>query len=146
MLYLIVGAVILWLLVGLGRKQWSFQPRSWRLASGGFALAAFIAAAYVGLRGEWWLTIVLFLLGLWLVTAARLNTPRAAPPPPVRPDPRHMSETEARSILGVGPDAGRTEIQAAYSRLMRSVHPDKGGTSGLAAQLNAARDRLFDDA
>jgi hypothetical protein len=28
-------------------------------------------------------------------------------------------------------------------RLMRSVHPDKGGTSGLAAQLNAARDRLL---
>jgi len=26
---------------------------------------------------------------------------------------------------------------------MRLAHPDKGGTSGLAAQLNAARDRLL---
>jgi DnaJ-class molecular chaperone len=40
---------------------------------------------------------------------------------------------------GAGPD----EIQAAYVRLMRAVHPDAGGTSGLAAQLNAARDRLL---
>ena len=29
------------------------------------------------------------------------------------------------------------------TRLMRAVHPDKGGTAGLAAQLNAARDRLL---
>jgi curved DNA-binding protein CbpA len=54
-----------------------------------------------------------------------------------------MSLDEARSILGVGADATREEIQAAYSRLMRLAHPDKGGTSGLAAQLNAARDRLL---
>jgi DnaJ-class molecular chaperone len=54
-----------------------------------------------------------------------------------------MSDAEARRILGVGPAATREEIQAAYTRLMRAVHPDKGGTAGLAAQLNAARDRLL---
>jgi curved DNA-binding protein CbpA len=50
---------------------------------------------------------------------------------------------EARSILGVGPQASRAEIQAAHARLIRLAHPDKGGTTGLAAQLNAARDRLL---
>jgi len=54
-----------------------------------------------------------------------------------------MSAGEARSILGVGPDATAAEIEAAYKRLMRMAHPDKGGTSGLASQLNAARDRLL---
>jgi curved DNA-binding protein CbpA len=54
-----------------------------------------------------------------------------------------MSADEARSILGVGPEATPEEVQAAYTRLMRLAHPDKGGTSGLAAQLNAARDRLI---
>jgi curved DNA-binding protein CbpA len=54
-----------------------------------------------------------------------------------------MSAAEARRILGVGEGATPQEIQAAYSRLMRAVHPDKGGTAGLAAQLNAARDRLL---
>jgi hypothetical protein len=53
------------------------------------------------------------------------------------------SLSEARSILGVGPDATKAEIQAAYARLIRLAHPDKGGTAGLAAQLNAARDRLL---
>ena len=47
------------------------------------------------------------------------------------------------TILGVGPDASREEIQAAYARLIRAVHPDAGGTSGLAARLNAARDTLL---
>ena len=50
---------------------------------------------------------------------------------------------EAREILGVGPEATREEIQAAYGRLIRAVHPDAGGTSGLAARLNAARDTLL---
>ncbi|MDB5464608.1 MAG: molecular chaperone DnaJ, partial [Phenylobacterium sp.] len=50
---------------------------------------------------------------------------------------------EARSMLGVGGDATPEEIQAAYTRLMRLAHPDKGGTTGLATQLNAARDRLL---
>ncbi|MBS0333047.1 MAG: DnaJ domain-containing protein [Proteobacteria bacterium] len=143
MLYLIVGAAILWLLVGLGRGQVVFKRREWRLASGGFAIAAFAGAAYVGLRGGWEISIVLVVLGLWLVTTARLNAPRAPPPP--RPRRAEMTPAEARSILGVGPDAEPQEIQAAYKRLMRAVHPDQGGTSGLAAQLNQARDVLLDD-
>jgi DnaJ-class molecular chaperone len=56
-----------------------------------------------------------------------------------------MGLNEARSILGVDEAATREEIQAAYTRLMRLAHPDKGGTSGLAAQLNAARDRLLSE-
>jgi curved DNA-binding protein CbpA len=54
-----------------------------------------------------------------------------------------MSDAEARAILGVAEGAPPSEIKAAYARLMRAVHPDKGGTDGLAAQLNAARDRLL---
>ncbi|MDQ2859639.1 MAG: DnaJ domain-containing protein [Pseudomonadota bacterium] len=53
-----------------------------------------------------------------------------------------MNLDQARAILGVGPSATRAEIEAAYRRLIRRAHPDQGGTSGLAAQLNAARDRL----
>jgi DnaJ-class molecular chaperone len=54
-----------------------------------------------------------------------------------------MSLDEARRILGVEAAASRKDVQEAYTRLMRAVHPDKGGTAGLAAQLNAARDRLL---
>jgi curved DNA-binding protein CbpA len=54
-----------------------------------------------------------------------------------------MSLEQARSILGVGPEADREDIEAAYRNLMRRAHPDQGGSSGLAAQVNAARDRLL---
>ena len=51
--------------------------------------------------------------------------------------------TKARRLLGVRSDAGRDEILTAHRRLMVRVHPDAGGTSGLAAELNAARDLLL---
>jgi curved DNA-binding protein CbpA len=53
-----------------------------------------------------------------------------------------MSLERARAILGVGPAASAAEIRAAYRRLMRRAHPDLGGANHLAAELNAARDRL----
>jgi hypothetical protein len=139
MLYLALGAAVLWFLVGLGRGSTVLKRREWRFLSGAFSIAAFAAAAYAGLRGGWAIAIVLVVLGLWLVTTARINAPRATPPPASS----EMSLKEARSILGVGPDATEEEIQAAYSRLIRMAHPDKGGTTGLASQLNAARDRLL---
>ena len=54
-----------------------------------------------------------------------------------------MSANEARAILGVETGATPAEIRTAYTRLMKRAHPDQGGTAGLAAQLNAARDRLL---
>jgi hypothetical protein len=141
MIYLAVGVAILWILVGLGRGQTLFKRREWRLLSGAFAVAAFGAAAFAALRGGWEIAIVLAVLGLWTVTTARINGPRAAPASPSG----EMSLEEARSILGVGPDATHEEVKAAYTRLMRMAHPDKGGTTGLATQLNAARDRLLRD-
>jgi DnaJ-like protein len=139
MLYLALGAAALWVLVGLGRGRMVFKRREWRLLSGAMAIAAFAAAAYVGLRGSWEISIVLVVLGLWMVTTARVNGPAPSAPH----QSTDMRVEEARSILGVGPDATAEEIQAAYTRLMRRAHPDQGGTTGLATQLNAARDRLL---
>ena len=139
MIYLAIGAGLLWFLVGVGRGQRLFKRREWRLMAGAFALAAFAAAAYVGLRGGWEISIVLVVMGLWLLTTTRINAPGSAPPR----ISTTMSLDEARSILGVSDNATPDEIHAAYTRLMRMAHPDKGGTTGLAAQLNAARDRLL---
>lgn len=54
-----------------------------------------------------------------------------------------MPVEQARSLLGLGPDATAAEVNAAWRRLMARAHPDQGGTEGLAAQLNAARDALL---
>lgn len=54
-----------------------------------------------------------------------------------------MSASEAYRVLGLEPGAPEAEIRAAYHRLIASVHPDKGGSSFLAAQVNRARDILL---
>ena len=49
----------------------------------------------------------------------------------------------ARALLGLAPGADADAIRAAHRRLIASVHPDRGGTQALAAQINAARDLLL---
>ncbi|MGH7024975.1 MAG: DnaJ domain-containing protein [Caulobacteraceae bacterium] len=84
------------------------------------ALAALAVLVHVGRRGR----------------PIRLRWPGA---------PVSVELSEARAILGVGPNASPAEIEAAYRRLMLRAHPDTGGTAGLAAKLNAARDRLINN-
>jgi hypothetical protein len=139
MLYLALGAAALAFFVMASRGRPVFKRREWRFLSAAAALVAFTGAAYAGVRGAWEPAIVLVVLGLWLAASAR----QSASPPAAAPRTGRMSFDEARSILGVGEGASAEEIQAAYTRLMRLAHPDKGGTTGLAAQLNAARDRLL---
>jgi len=141
--YIILGGLALLVLVTAGRASRPMRVRrEWRFLSSAGAIAAFLAAALLVLREAWLPALLIAGFGLSLAVASRIDTrPRRAPAAPREP----MSREEARAILGVGPEASAAEIKAAYTRLMRLAHPDKGGTSGLAAQLNAARDRLLDD-
>jgi curved DNA-binding protein CbpA len=50
-----------------------------------------------------------------------------------------MSRRRALSILGLAEGATPAEINAAYKRLVKKLHPDVGGTDGLAVLLNEAR-------
>ncbi|HEY9218599.1 MAG TPA: molecular chaperone DnaJ [Phenylobacterium sp.] len=138
MVYLAIGAAALGLIVWLSRGKPIFKRTEWRVFSAALALAAFAGATFVGVRGGWGKAIVLVVIGLWLVVSARRTGMGPGPAASGK-----MSEAEARSILGVGEGASREEVLAAYNRLIRMAHPDKGGTDGLAAQLNAARDRLL---
>lgn len=136
--FVVLGGVLLVAYLWAFGGRSLLKGRGWRIGSAVAALAAFTAASVAGVRGEWPITVVLLVLGLYF---AGLTRQRPASRP--KPAETRMSAAEARRILGVEDSATREEIQAAYTRLMRAVHPDKGGTAGLAAQLNAARDRLL---
>lgn len=142
LLYFALGALALWMILRTSGRRW-LKRREWRFLTGAGAIAAFAGAAFAGLREAWAPALVLLMMGSWLALSTRRPPGVGPAPSQAPPRPGRMSLEEARSILGVTATAGPDEIKAAYSRLIRSVHPDKGGTTGLAAQLNAARDRLL---
>ena len=135
----ILAVIALWALVRLGRQGERPGRGHWRIAATVLG-AVLIAAAVVAVsHGAWIGAGAATMGGLYLIVSSRLR-PIARPPVGTR---EGLSEAEARSILGVSAQASEADIQTAWRRLMARVHPDQGGAEGLAAQLNAARDRLL---
>jgi hypothetical protein len=58
---------------------------------------------------------------------------------------QNMTRNEALSALGLAENATRDEIVAAHRRLIQKLHPDRGGSTYLAALLNRAKDTLTKD-
>lgn len=135
LLFVAVGAVLLWALVRLGRQTERAGRGHWRIAATVMATALLIGAAVAGARGAWMTAAALGAAAVWLAVASRMRSLTARRP--------GMTAAEARALLGVDETAGPEAINAAWRRLMVRAHPDQGGTRGLAEQLNAARDRLL---
>jgi len=137
MIYLLLGVAVFVVLAWAGRRaRPTLEKREWRIVSGALSAVTVMAGAFVALRGGWLAGLALAAVGVALALTAR----RGALPAPKADDPEFR---EALAILGVEAGATRDEIKAAYGRLIRALHPDVGGSSSLAARLNAARDKLL---
>ncbi len=139
-LTLLIAALAIWL-IWTGKLQ--------RMtAKDGMALGAALVGAVLAAKGKPVIGAPV-LIGAALFFAKQGNArakvkTRKRPAAPVAPPPAD-DVAKARALLGVAPDADAGTIRAAHRRLIASVHPDKGGTEALAAQINAARDLLLDD-
>lgn len=64
---------------------------------------------------------------------------------PSSPPSGSMSRAEALQILDLAEGASPEQIREAHRRLMLANHPDRGGSTFLAAQINRAKDVLLGD-
>ena len=150
MLWLILGGLTLFLVLG-GLRAFERAPVTtikslvaWIAALGGISLALLLVLSGRGAIALGALTMFGPLLWQRWRASHPAGASQSAPPPP--PPPRrsgNMTPEEAYEVLGLRPGASEAEIRAAHHRLMRSAHPDSGGSDWLATRVNQARDVLL---
>ncbi|MET0371591.1 MAG: molecular chaperone DnaJ [Sphingobium sp.] len=83
---------------------------------------------------------LLIAAGDWMFRMWRRKAP-ASRSVPAQPGSDEIARAQA--LLGLSPGCDAEAVRAAHRRLIAAVHPDRGGSEALAAQINAARDLLL---
>jgi DnaJ family protein C protein 19 len=157
MLWLVLGGFTLFLFLGGLR---AFERASittiksllaWIAALAGISLALLliltgregIALGALAMFGPLiWQRWQAYRAGIGVRPSQQSGTGQSSQPPPRRRQ-SGMTTDEAYQVLGLRPGATEAEIRAAHHRLMRTAHPDSGGSDWLATRVNLARDVLL---
>lgn len=111
---------------------------------GFLALTGRLGWAIAGLAGLTpWIVRMIRLHGLYKMLRGLFGSARQAPRNPPKASTGTMSREDALQILGLTGAAGPEDIREAHRRLMKNMHPDRGGSDYLASRINQARDVLL---
>jgi DnaJ family protein C protein 19 len=150
MLWLLIGTAILTVLF-LGLRAFErasvgtiYTLLKWIAAFGGVALTVLLFLSGRGFQALGGLVLLgPMVWRRWQQYSSGLGgfRPTASSPPPRQSS--SMTRQEAYEVLGLKPGADDDAIHAAHRRLMRTAHPDAGGSDWLASRVNQARDVLL---
>jgi len=87
--------------------------------------------------------MVPIVIGLWRHRQEH-KTGQPGSGPASTPRDKPMDKDEALKILGLSEGASAQEIEKAYKKLMKKVHPDQEGSEWMAIKLNEAHDYLLE--
>jgi DnaJ family protein C protein 19 len=153
-------------LVLLGLGYWALLPRTasarrvvhrWamRLALvGGTLLLLRLGLPWLAMAGAALLAVLRYalpsmlrLLPLLLLRRVPFNPANqgGSQSPGAGPGARGMTRNRAFAVLNLSEGASREEVLKAHRDLIKRVHPDHGGSSYLASEVNQARDVLLSD-
>jgi hypothetical protein len=128
----VIGLVLIFLGV-TGRLHWLFALIG--------SLLPFLAGfARWGLR-LWRAAGVFATLRQIMAQLTGLNAERQSQP---RRNTSQMTVSEALDILGLDESPTADEIKAAHRQLIQKLHPDRGGSTLLAKQVNEAKQVMLD--
>lgn len=171
MIWIVFGAMAVAGVLAVGRMLVEADPARIRKPARFASIACWIVGALMALTGK--LAVGLTLMAIGAMGAGVFTRPPRARRSPFGERNRHrrsagrrphveqdadagggegdvrsasgvMTEEQAYQILGLKPGATPQDIARAHRALMKKVHPDQGGTTELAARVNAAKDVLTD--
>ena len=155
MLPLLLGFAVLFLLLGGGRWLARMRTADLRAMLGpALAIVGIVLTMLLLVSGRGpvaFAALAMFGPSLWQAWQRRHagSASGSVPPPGARSGGGRpgnfgpMTRDEAFAVLGLRPGASEEEIRAAHRRLMRTAHPDTGGSDWVAARINQARDILI---
>lgn len=141
--FLVLGLLFYWKKL----KHATPEERAQRL-KGIASIAAMLVAGVFAVRAGSWGWVAGGLLAILALRAIPylgkgLQTPTNDDDPASRvaaggPRPGRMTRAEALSVLDLSEPFTEQQVQTRYRDVMRGVHPDRGGSNHLAAQVNEA--------
>jgi len=142
----VAAAFLLLVYVGRQSRLGRLRPGPWirqfRAARSLIGMALCVLGISLSVRGLVWEGVAAIALGIVMMGTVRVQASFRRAEPQVAAA-YTQAEIAAYHVLGLAVGADRGAIKAAWKRLIKDAHPDRGGSLERTKALNAAKDLLL---